>query len=334
MHSLEEIRNKIKEMENKKSYSPKSKTNFDNSSFPFWNMADGDESTVRFLPDGDSNNTLFWVERQLMNIPFSGVEGDPSQPAVTVTVPCIEMFGEKCPIHQEIRPWYNQDDEELKKLASVYWKKRTFLFQGFVRKTKLVEDPAAESPIRKFWFKPQVFNLVKTIIMDPDVQYSPVHYEQGFDFYLSKGKKGTWADYSGSRWARGATPLTEEERQAIETHGLYNLSQLLPEKPDAERLKVMFDMFNVSVDGGKYDPAKWGSYYSPRGFTAQSKPQVQVPANINSTTAPDEDESSSIPFDMPVTKVETPTPVEAQPSTAAPQSANDILAMIRNRSNK
>ena len=41
------------------------------------------------------------------------------------------MFGENCPVLAEVRPWYK--DETLKEMANKYWKKRSYIFQGFVR---------------------------------------------------------------------------------------------------------------------------------------------------------------------------------------------------------
>jgi hypothetical protein len=339
MASLEEIRKKLQEQEGRKAGQGNKKNNFDNTVFPFWNMGTGDESTVRFLPDGDQNNTYFWAERQLINIPFSGIIGGEDK-EVTVSVPCVEMWGEQCPVHQEIRPWYKQPDEQLKQLANVYWKKRTYLFQGFVRKSKLAEE-APENPIRKFWFKPQVFNLIKTIILDPEVTHSPTHYEQGFDFYLTKTTKGAWADYSTSRWARGASALTEEERNAITTHSLFNLCDSLPKKPTPQEVAAIYDMFTASLDGAKYDPEKWGQYFRPRGvdFSQKSENQqqsapvsVQVPAQINKT-----DESDEIPFNTqpePVVNVAVQTTQSNEvPTTVTKpvQSAKEILDALRNR---
>lgn len=332
MASLEEIRKKLLEQENRRSGNSTKKTSFDNVVFPFWNMGNGDESTVRFLPDGDNSNTYFWVEKQMINIPFSGVVGGDSETAnkeIIVSVPCVEMWGEQCPIHQEVRPWYKQSDEQLKELANVYWKKRTYMFQGFVRKTKMAEDSVPENPIRKFLFKPQVFNLIKTIILDQDVQYSPTHYEQGFDFYLAKGTKGNWADYSTSRWARSASALTQEERDAIDKYGLFNLSETLPKKPTPQELAAIYEMFTVSLDGGKYDPERWGQFYRPRGLDFAQKQETQ--AKSSKVDANDDD----IPFTpevKPVSVSVTPAPAqEVETSAGKTQSAQDILAALRNR---
>lgn len=337
MASLEEIRKKLQEQEGRRAGAPNKQknSNLDNTVFPFWNMGTGDESIIRFLPDGDNTNTYFWAERQLINIPFSGVIGAGSEyenKEVVVSVPCVEMWGDQCPVHQEIRPWYKQNDPELEKLANVYWKKRTFLFQGLVRKSKLAEE-APENPIRKFWFKPQLFNLIKTIILDPEVMYSPTHYDNGLDFYLTKTKKGEWADYSTSRWARSTSPLTEEERNAIEKFGLFNLSESMPKKPSQQELTAIYEMFAASLDGAKYDPEKWGAYYRPKGLDSNQRQQesnsVSVPVS-KPVVSQQPETDDEIPFTK---EVVTPV-VSASVESKAPektQSAQDILAALRNR---
>ena len=68
---------------------------------------------MRFLPDADSSNSFFWIERQVIKLPFNGVKGDINSKQVTVQVPCVEMFGENCPVLAEVRPWYK--DETLKR---------------------------------------------------------------------------------------------------------------------------------------------------------------------------------------------------------------------------
>jgi len=56
MASLAEIRAKLKEQENRSSGG---NTGGDNAIYPFWNMKEGDQATLRFLPDGDDSNTSF-----------------------------------------------------------------------------------------------------------------------------------------------------------------------------------------------------------------------------------------------------------------------------------
>ena len=68
--------------------------------YPFWNITEGTSATLRFLPDGDPNNTFFWTERQMIRLQFPGVKGGEMKPT-TVQVPCMEMWGEQCPVHNE-----------------------------------------------------------------------------------------------------------------------------------------------------------------------------------------------------------------------------------------
>jgi len=136
MASLADIRARLAAQENKSSGS-KYPTS-DGAIFPHWKMDEGASCSLRFLPDADPNNSFFWIERQVIKLPFNGVKGDPNVRQVTVQVPCVEMFGENCPVLAEVRPWYK--DETLKEMANKYWKKRSYIFQGFVRQNPIGED--------------------------------------------------------------------------------------------------------------------------------------------------------------------------------------------------
>lgn len=72
MATLAEIRAKLKEQELKGG----STGGGDLTIYPFWNLKEGGESTVRFLPDGDQSNTFFWVERAVIKLEFAGIKGE------------------------------------------------------------------------------------------------------------------------------------------------------------------------------------------------------------------------------------------------------------------
>ena len=211
MASLAEIRARIAAQENK-SQKGATGAQSDNAIYPHWNMDEGSIATVRFLPDQDSKNTFFWVERQIIKLPFNGVKGDPNVKQTVVQVPCVEMFGDNCPVLAEVRPWYK--DETLKELANKYWKKRSYLFQGFVRQNPLGDDKVPANPIRRFVISPQIFTIIKSRLMDPEMEELPTDYVHGLDFRVSKTAKGGYADYSTSKWSRKESALTEEEREA------------------------------------------------------------------------------------------------------------------------
>ena len=332
MATLAEIRAKLAAMDTK---SGGSKTGGDNAIYPFWNISEGSSATLRFLPDGDSSNTFFWTERQMIRLQFPGIKGGDMKPT-TVQVPCMEMWGEQCPVHNEIRPWFK--DPSLEDMGRKYCKKRSYIFQGYVVDSPLQEDTTPENPIRRFIIGPQIFNIIKGALMDPDMENIPTDYVNGTDFRLSKTMKGQYADYSTSKWARKERSLDETELAAVDTNGLYNLKDYLPKKPTEAEVDIIYQMFQDSVNGELFDNDKYGEHFRPNGQSA--------PVKLQSTTPPAQSTTPVAPVTAPAVEtpapvVETPAPVVApvvetasaneSPTTDSKASAEDILAMIRNR---
>ena len=204
MATLAEIRAKLLEQETRRG--PGTNTG-DNAIYTFWNIPENTTATLRFLPDGDTENTFFWRERQMIRLAFPGVKGHDESRSVTVQVPCIEMWGDACPVHAEIRPWFK--DTSMEDIARKYWKKRSYLFQGFVIENPLAKDETPENPIRRFVINPSIYKIIAAALMDPDFVEIPTDYEQGTDFKLTKTQQGQYADYSTSNWARRDRSLNE-----------------------------------------------------------------------------------------------------------------------------
>lgn len=326
--SLAEIRAKLQAQENK---GQGSQSGGDNGIYAHWNIPEGTTARVRFLPDANTKNDFFWVERLMIKLPFAGVKGQVDSKPTFVQVPCVEMWGEACPILAEVRTWFK--DKSLEEMGRKYWKKRSYIMQGFVHENPLSDDKPTDNPIRRFIISPQIFNLIKNALMDPELENLPTDYEAGIDFNIKKTSKGGYADYNTSTWARKETALTSSELEAIEKFGLYNLSDFLPKKPSEVELKVIKEMFEASVNGEPFDMDRWSAYFKPAGMTGGNA----------SAKADDE----SVPTSKPTTQVKINTPVandppfdvDEQPEVTAPvqaakpasQRAEDILAMIRNR---
>ena len=85
MATLAEIRAKLKEQETRTS-GDGNRSGGDNSIYPFWNLKEGGESTLRFLPDANPDNTFFWVERAMIKLPFAGIKGETDNKQVQVQV--------------------------------------------------------------------------------------------------------------------------------------------------------------------------------------------------------------------------------------------------------
>ena len=332
MASLAEIRAKLKAQESRSERTGGG----DNAIFPHWNIPEGSTAAVRFLPDGDPNNTFFWAERLMIRLPFNGIKGDMNSKPVVVQVPCVEMWNETCPILTEVRTWFK--DSSLEEMGRKYWKKRSYIFQGFVNENPLQEDSTPENPIRRFVISPSIFTLIKDALMDPDIQELPTDYDAGLDFRITKTTKGQYADYSTSKWARKETALTEVQRAAIDTHGLHNLADYLPKRPTEVEINVLKEMFEASVDGQAYDVERFGQYYRPYGVdapagTAQS-PAAPAPAAPAPTPTTEAAPAATVPFETaPAAPAPTaePAPTPAPAETEGGKSAEDILAMIRSR---
>lgn len=343
--TLDEIRKKLQALDTRK---PGSNTGGgDKATYPHWNIIEGTSTTLRFLPDANEDNTFFWSERQLIKLPFPGIKGQDENKPIVVQVPCIEMWDGKmtCPILNEVRPWWK--DESLKKTASQYWTKRTYFMQGFVKQDPMNEAETPENPIRKFIMGPQIFAIIKAALLDPDMENSPVDYISGTDFIVSKTSKGGFADYGTSKWARKESSLSEDMMAAIEQYGLVDLASYLPKRPTAEQLAIMFEMFQESLDGELYDPARWSQHYKPYGFDSadsgddgegkkvtRSAPATRpTPAAVVTpkvTPVLEAADDNDPPFDVDPPKTEVKE--EAMATTApAGKSPQEILAMLRNR---
>ena len=338
MPTLADLRAKLLEKENKQRNATS-----DNAIYAFWNIPFDSTAIIRFLPDGNNANDFFWVERQMIRLSFPGIIGQNTSKEITVQVPCVEMWGETCPVLTEVRPWFK--DGSLEDLARKYWKKRSYIFQGFVRDNPMTEDDSPENPIRRFVINPSVYDVVKAALMDPEMEEMPTDYLAGRDFRLSKTKQGDYPNYKTSSYSMKTSSLTEKELESIEKYSLNDLSDYLPKKPGEKELKVIAEMFEASVNGELYDPAKWADFYKPYGLdysgasdgsnavtTSKLTPSTETTVTDSTPQSTTEVETRS---EETNTTVEKPTPVVASISVGeVKKSPADILADIKARAAK
>ena len=328
MATLAEIRAKLQEAQSKST--GQSTGGGDNAIYPHWNMQEGKEAVIRFLPDGNPNNTFFWVERAMIKLPFAGIKGETDSRPVQVQVPCVEMYndGSVCPILSEVRGWFK--DKSLEEMGRKYWKKRSYIFQGFVVEDPLKEDSQPENPIRRFIIGPQIYQIIRSALMDPELEELPTDFLRGVDFRIAKTSKGGFADYSTSKWSRRERAISDADKAAIEAHGLFNLSDFLPKKPTDVELKVMKEMFEASVDGEPYDMERWGQYFKPAGMGAATGDpnKAAAPRAPVATPAASDDEA---PWDEPAPAPKAAPAPAAAPAAESASRAQDILAKIRAR---
>lgn len=298
----------------------------DNASYAFWNIDFGASATIRFLPDKDPNNTFFWVNREVIKLPFDGVEGGdyPTNKEVTVTVPCMDMFGEQCPIIQATRPMWKDPAKEA--TARLYWKKKSYIFQGFVVQSPFEENPLPDNPIRRFMINPSIFEIIEKSLLDPEMEDMPTDYVGGVDFRIRKTKKGDYANYSTSEWSRKTRSLNEDENAAIEQHGLWNLADYRGPKPDADGVAMIKAMFEDSLAGRPFDYASYGSVYRP--FSDRN----DGGGAPRGTAQPVAQTTSTERADTEVTETaEVAATTQPAASSAATANAQEILERIKAR---
>lgn len=336
MTSLQEMRERLKKQYSKEKESGEKQYKRTTPMFPFWNMEFDTTTTVRFLPDGNENNQNFWKEIIEIELPFAGIKGI-TRDTVKVKVPSMLMFQKKCQVKSEVSSWFNTEKDSL---ARKYWIKRSFLYQGFVRKTDLKEDDSSlENPIRLFRFNKELNDIILQYIMDDDVTTLPFDYEEGVDFRITKTKKGNYANYTASKFATKPSSLTEDEITAIENYGLYNLSDFTYSEPSRDEQQVIWNMFEDSIAGESYDPDKYEKYFVPLGYskykndnkekvetgTNEDEMEIKKPVNISSKKSVPKVEDDS---DDDVEDNKTLSKKSENQSSDSGKRVNDILARL------
>lgn len=255
-----------------------------------WNIATNTTLNLRFLPDADSNNDFFWREREMITLYFSGIKGEAGSREVKFQVPCNEMFTpgvvNTCPVHKDLRDMYATKDPEQAKIASRYWKKRTWLLQCFIapNSAPVKDDIAPENPIRRVLLNKDLFAKVESILANDRLTALPFDYDHGRDFQITKGANGSGhASYNTSQWDMYERPLNEQERAAIDTYGLFDLKTFIPKQPNEEELNAIYEMFRASLAGEMYDPERWAKYYRPAGV---QRPDQNAAAGATSAYVP------------------------------------------------
>lgn len=341
--SLKEIQAKLLAQQANKDRARSGGFGGDNAVYPFWNNPEGSSATLRFLPDGDEGNDFFWLERLIIKLPFPGVKGQMDSKPVEVQVPCTDMWKSgSCPITAEIRPWWK--DKSLEDMARKYYRKKSYLFQGFVAANPNKDDKEPENPIRRFIINPSVFDVIKSILMDQDLENSPTDYAHGRDFYLVKTTKGGYANYASSKWAMKERAINDAEQEAIAKHGLWNLNSFLPKKPDDAHLNAITELFTASVNEELYDLDRWGQFYKPNGMRSENASNTDESADTSASaavnTTPSKPATPSVTAASILNKVSAKQQVVESVEEDAPapsadkpkmQTPDDIIAAIRRR---
>jgi hypothetical protein len=321
--SLEELRARLKEKMNTQGGSNQSSGGFDLRYYPFFHINVGETATLRFIADKDESNFDFWREKAIYDWTFASPD-EPGE-SVRIKIPCRNMYEEKTdPVLQTLSSMYNAGGEEKKK-ASALWVKRSYLYQGFVRKSNLEEEEVPENPIRVFDLSKTLHKKVLTSLLEEDEELmlpsNPIDLENGLNFLVKKTKDGEYNSYDQSGFSMRPTPLTDDELAALEQYGPFDLKSLLPNLPSDEAYALLPEMVEAHVNGEPWNK-DWEEYWKPfgskkpteegatrSGGTSRKKQAPMVDEMEEETTSSD----SSSDDDAPATKT----------------SAQDVIAKLK-----
>jgi hypothetical protein len=161
------------------------------------------------------------------------------------------------------------------KIAQSNYVNKTFVYQGFVRKSEIVEPETPENPIRLWDLSKKVHTLLYNAMLSTDddtkLDSWPVDYDAGYNFVFTKGKQGEYNDFSASKFANRQSALTDDERAAIKQYGLFNLRKEVLDAiktPTDEQWAIQKEMVEDLLNGEPWNP-EWESLWKP--FRAKKK---------------------------------------------------------------
>lgn len=231
------------------------------SYYPFYKLAENKSSTLRFIPDANSENDLaFLIERKQWE---AVVDGEKTR------VNSLDSFGEPCPILTLSRQYYKAGD---KVMGKKFWPKTDHLARAIVVKDGLPPDPETgetyTGKVVTVALGKSLFDIISHGIASGELGDDlPCHTENGVDFVITRtvkpGPDGEkWSDYSLSKFARSNRALTEAEVDTIEftdesggTPNFVDLQVLLGKKPTVEFIEGLIEDV-LSDSGVDAPPAK------------------------------------------------------------------------------
>ncbi|MDE1830434.1 MAG: hypothetical protein KGI25_08935 [Thaumarchaeota archaeon] len=306
--SLDQLKAAFKKNENEGG------TNRPNNYYPFWNLQEGQQAIVRFLPDKNTNNPLgFLVEKLMHTLDINGEKK---------SAPCLRMYNEDCPICKVSSAYYKAED---KANGKKYWRKKQHIAQGLVVEDPLPADENTkethEGKVRFFALGYQLFNVIKEAFEGGELEDVPYSQDGGYDFIIKKTKQGDYAGYAvGSRFRAKARELTKTERSAADDQ-MIDLATLLPQNPGEEKLSAML---TAALNGTAYEEKQSDK---PTGFSFNKK--GSKPVSVVHT-----DEDDNIPEEVATPAPKATPKVEAEGGQEFDAEAKQILESIRSRMKK
>ena len=274
-----------------------------NNYYRFWDMKNGEQATVRFLPDlNEDNSLLFLVEKLMHTLEINGE---------IKSVPCLKMYQDACPICDVSSAYYKEEGKGSVN-GKKYWRKKQHIIQALIIDDPLEVDAEtgenSEGKIKYLNMGFQLYSVIKEAFESGEFDSHPCNYTGGCDFIIKKIEQGGRPKYDvGSKFARRSTDLTEDEIALVEDQ-MIDLSTLLPSHPGDEKVEAMLE---AAISGGVYEDSS--------NFSNSSNPSNATTASDDSVISENAGQASAAPA------------AKAEPTEEFDDESEDILARIRNR---
>lgn len=289
--------------------------------YPFWQMDMNKKAVVRILPDKNPENPyMFFIDKLEHTLSINGKDEK---------VPCLQMYGEKCPICELSRDFYKTEGKGSAN-GKYYYRKKTSLLRVLVVEDPLPPDEetgeTAEGKVLNTQFGYQLMEKIKEEIASDELEALPWDMDEGYNFIIKKTPQGEYGTYAvGSGFARRPTPVDPEIADSIE---LIDLQTLLPKNPGYEFVKRKLDAhLNGTEDDADGDDEDGDEDEAPK---KPAKPVPAKPSKIQEAEEEDEDEDEDVDeYDTPPAK---PSKAPAKKPVIPDEDEDDeedILAQIR-----
>lgn len=290
-NKLQALRDLLKKDKEKSSVKKRS-----GDKYPFWEIPLDQRAVIRFLPDGNKENIIFYVEKleHILEIKENGE-------VKKERIPCLQMYGEKCPICKLSQDFYKAGDKESGKY---YYRVKYAMARALI-----VEDPLPPDEETGKNYKGKVCTLqlsyqlhqkIKEQLLElltEDEDTDVTDFKNGYDFIIKKVKQGEYENYTiGSGFARKPRALTEEELQTIE---LVDLTSLLPENPGVAYVKKMLDK-HISGSDDEEDSDEMDDEEKDliNAIRASSKKKSDTKSTSKVVNSEDDEDDDEPPFEV------------------------------------
>lgn len=272
--------------------------------YPFWQMNDGEQAIIRFVPDTDDDNPLaFLVEKMMHRLVINGQKR---------SVPCLKMYGEsECPICALSSEFYSEAktakdngnavlEQEKRTLGKKYWRNKQHIARALIVEDPLKPEDGQEShqgKIRTITISYQIYEAINQAFQSGDLDDVPYDLENGCDFIIKKkvvkDGNGEYASYVYSTFSRRSTPISKYiDESEIE---LTELSSYLPTNPGKEKIEELLeaDITGASVQSTSPTTSKPTESMSDKLAELKSKTSTDDSKSV-ATDDEVEDEAAAI----------------------------------------